>query len=219
MDNRLILVSPVEEFAVAAHRPDALDQQVEVLLCDRPLEFYAAPAHALVQRLGLGLQVDDQIGPRGLRLERFEYLLVQMQLVSFERQMREKGVLLEQEIAHRDPAEQVQLREIAQLSDPLEEEEQLRRQGEPGPVLVETRQKRVLLGMLEHEIRLQAGGEAPGEAGLADAYRAVDDDVVILGKRHRGLREFGAHHTQQDSREPWVYNLAVRKNRVFEAAR
>src|SRR5262245_54039682 len=122
MVNRVMLVSPVEEFAVAAHRLDALDQQVEVAVVshevqplriddqdrsaremiekpvvavcehgeifrgDRPLEFYAAPAHALVQRLWLRLEEDNQIGPGRLRLERRKDLLIQMQLVPFERQ-------------------------------------------------------------------------------------------------------------------------------------
>src|SRR5262252_2507982 len=112
MVSRVILVSPVEELAVAAHRSDALEQQVEIpilvreveplgihdqdrnpgemikeavvavgeqgeiLRGDRSLEFYAAPAHALDERLGLRLEIDHQIGPRRLRLERVEDLLV-----------------------------------------------------------------------------------------------------------------------------------------------
>src|SRR5262252_5717077 len=35
---RVILVSPVEELAVAAHRPDALDQQVEIPILVREVE-------------------------------------------------------------------------------------------------------------------------------------------------------------------------------------
>src|SRR5580765_1356801 len=220
MDNRVILVSPVEELAVAAHRLDALHQQVEIaFLLDeieplgvydqhrypaemvekavvavrqqsevlggyRPLEFYAAPAYALDERLRLRLEVDHQVGPRRLGLERVEDLLVEMQLVPFEGQAREQRVFFEQEIADGEAAEQVQLRELAQLGDPLEEEEQLCRQREPGHVLVEARQERVLLGVLQHQVRLQPGGEASCEAGLADAYRPFDDDVVVSGKRH-----------------------------------
>src|SRR5438128_12617573 len=103
---RVILVSPVEELAVAAHRSHALDEQLEVailahevelfrihdqdgaavemiektvvavreqreiLVGDRPLEFYPAPAHPLVQDLRLRLEVDDEIRLRSLWLRR-----------------------------------------------------------------------------------------------------------------------------------------------------
>src|SRR6266851_9919069 len=102
---RVILVSPVEELAAAAHRSHALDEQVEVAILahevelfgihdqdrapvemvektvvavreqgeiltgDRPLEFYPAPAHPLVQNLRLRLEVDDEIGFWSLWLE------------------------------------------------------------------------------------------------------------------------------------------------------
>src|SRR5215467_2037334 len=223
MVSRVILVSPVEELAVAAHRADALDQQIEIPVFvreiqalgvhdqdrhsgemieeavvavgeqgevfrgDRSLEFYAAAAHTLDQGAGLRLEIDHEVGTRRLRLERVEDLLVQVQLVPVEREAREQRVLLEQEIAHRDAAEQVELRQLAQLRDPLEEEEELSRQREPRHVLVEPRQKGILLRALEHEVRLYAGGKAPREAGLADAYRTFDDDVAIL-ERHRDSR-------------------------------
>src|SRR5882672_9237646 len=173
MVSRVISVSPVEELAVAAHRPYALDQ-----------------------RRGLRLQVDDQVRARRLRLERVEYLLVEMQLVAVEGQPGEQRVLLEQEIAHRDAAEQIQLYELAQLGDPLEEKEQLRRQREPCHVLIEPRQERVLLGTLEDQVRLHPGGEAPGEAGLADAYRPFDDDVAVL-EGHRGSRNRRPSYTRE----------------------
>src|SRR5712691_11641265 len=135
MVTRVILVSPVEKLALAAHRSHALDEQVEVAILahevdffgihdqdwapvemiektvvalreqseifpgDRPLEFYPAPAHPLVQGLRLRLEVDDQIGSRSLRLERVVYLLIQMQLVARERQRRKQRVLLQEKIA------------------------------------------------------------------------------------------------------------------------
>src|SRR5882762_2348689 len=163
---RVILVSPVEELAVAAHRADALDEQLEVailahevelfrihdqdgapvemiekavvavreqgeiLIGDRPLEFYPAPAHPLVQDLRLRMEVDDATGFRSLRLERVVYLLIQMQLLPREREAREQRVLFEEKIADGEPGEEIHLRELPQLAYPLEEEEQLRRQRE-----------------------------------------------------------------------------------------
>src|SRR5262245_66212973 len=113
MVSRVILVSPVEELAIAPQGADALDQQIEVAVLanevqalgihdehrdagemieeavvavreqgkilrgDGALEFYAATAHALDQRLGLRLEVDHEVGTRRLRLERVEDLLVE----------------------------------------------------------------------------------------------------------------------------------------------
>src|SRR6266571_6740240 len=183
-------VEVIEETAVA------VGEQGKIFRADRTLEFYAPPAHALIERGRLRLQVDDKVRPRGLGLERVEYLLVQVQLVVREREAREKRVLFQEEIAHGQPVEQVHLRELAQLADPLEQEKKLRRQGEARHVLVKARQERILLGVLEDQGRPQPSGEAPGEAGLADADRPFDDDVVIFGKRHGRLAISGAHDTQ-----------------------
>src|SRR5882762_10026719 len=162
----------------------AVREQGEILTGDRPLEFYPAPAHPLVQNLRLRLQVDDEIGFRSLRLQRVVYLLIQMQLLPRERQPREQRVLLEEKIADGEPGEEVHLRELAQLADPLEKEEQLRRQGEARPVLVEARQERILLRTLQDQGRIQAAGQTLGEARLADADRPFDYDVVIFRERH-----------------------------------
>src|SRR2546427_6060132 len=75
-------VEVIEETAVA------VGERGKIFRADRTLEFYAPPAHALIERGRLRLQVDDQVGPRGLGLERVEYLLVQVQLVDRERQDR-----------------------------------------------------------------------------------------------------------------------------------
>src|SRR5258708_28744464 len=164
MVSRVILVSPVEELAVAAHRSHALDEQAEVVVLAheieplgvhdqhgtravmveetavavgeqgeifpgyRPLEFYPAPAHPLVQDLRLRLEVDDEIGFGSLRLERGLYLLIQIQLFGPERQAREQRVLLEAEIGDRAPGEKAHLREPPQLDYPLDKEEQRGRQ-------------------------------------------------------------------------------------------
>src|SRR5207302_9921342 len=217
---RVILVSPVEELAVAAHGSDALDEQLEIAILahevelfrihdedgapvemiektvvavreqgeilagDEPLEFYPAPAHPLVQDLRLRLEVDDQIGFRSLRLERVVYLLIEVQLLARERQPREQRVLLEEKIADGEAREKIHLRELAQLTYPLEKEEQLRRQREAGHVLVEARQERILLRTLQDQGRVQPAGQTLGEARLADADRPFDYDVVVFRERH-----------------------------------
>src|SRR5436189_3307868 len=115
-----------------------------------------------------------------------------MQLVPRESQAREQRVLLEKKIANGEPGEEIHLREIPQLTYPLEKEEQLRRQREAGHVLVEARQERILLRTLQDQGRVQPAGQTLGEARLADADRPFDDDVVIFGKRHGGLVTNGA---------------------------
>src|SRR5437773_7795615 len=170
----------------------AVSEQGEILAGDGPLEFYSAPAHPLVQDLRLRLEVDDQIGFRRLRLERVVDLLIQVQLLPREGEPREQRVLLEEEIADREPREEIHLLELPQLAYPMEKEEQLRRQREAGHVLVEARQERILLRPLQDQGRVQPAGQSPGEARLADADRPFDDDVVIFGKRHGGLVTNGA---------------------------
>src|SRR6267378_5883408 len=107
-----------------------------------------------------------------------------IQFFARERQAREQRVLLEEKIADCEPGEEVHLRELPHLAYPLEEEEQLRRQGEARHVLVEARQERILLRTLQDQGRVQPAGQALGEARLADADRSFDYDVVIFGERH-----------------------------------
>src|SRR5437879_2262602 len=251
---RVILVSPVEELAVAAHRSDALYEQLEVAILahevelfrvhdqhgapvemiektvvavreqgeilagDGPLEFYPAPAHPLVQDLRLRLEVDDQIGFRRLRLERVVYLLIQMQLLPREREPREQRVLLEEEIADREAGEEIHLRELPQLSYPLEKEEQLRRQREAGHVLVEARQERILLRVLQDQGRVQPAGQAPGEARLADSDRPFDYDVVVFRERH-GAGARGNGRPSYTRRRRGLARVATATDRLLRRAR
>src|SRR5712692_6064272 len=67
-------VEVIEETVVA------VGEQGKIFRADQAFEFYAPPAHALMERGRLRLQVDDEVGPRSLGLERVEYLLVQVQL-------------------------------------------------------------------------------------------------------------------------------------------
>src|SRR5882762_3573880 len=126
-----------------------------------------------------------------------------MQLLPRERQAREQRVLLEEKIADGEPGEEVHLRELPQLTYPLEKEEQLRRQGEAGHVLVEARQERILLRTLQDQRRVQPSGQTLGEARLADADRSFDYDVVIFRERHEaGARGKGRPSYTRRKRGP-----------------
>src|SRR5882762_1309812 len=144
-----------------------------------------------------------------------------MQLLPRERQAREQRVLLEEKIADGEPGEEVHLRELPQLTYPLEKEEQLRRQGEAGHVLVEARQERILLRVLQDEGRVQPAGQTLGEARLADADRPFDYDVVIFRERHEaGARGKGRpSYTRRKRRLARGASATDRRLRRARAAR
>ena len=112
----------MEKFAVA------VGQALQVVGIHAALELHAAPLDALLQRVDRRLQVDHQVGRRRLRGEVGVDLLVQLEFVVVQIQAREQHVLVDQEIRHRAGAEQVALRQVAQLARALEQEMQLRRQ-------------------------------------------------------------------------------------------
>src|SRR3954469_5802124 len=59
----------------------ALDEQLQILLAHGALVAARTPAHALNERRGLGLQINDQIGRRRARAQRLKDLLVERKLV------------------------------------------------------------------------------------------------------------------------------------------
>ena len=74
--------------------------------------------------------------------------------------------------------------EPAQLVDALEQERQLRGQREARHVVVEAREKRVVVGLLEQLVGMQPVRELAREARLAGADRTFDDDVAAGGEVH-----------------------------------
>jgi hypothetical protein len=77
-------------------------------------------------------------------------------------------------------AEQIQLRQPAQLVGALEQERELRGQREARHVVVEARQERIVLRLLEQHFRVEAGGQLAREARLAGADGSLDDNVAAL---------------------------------------
>ena len=61
----------------------------------------------------------------------------------------------------------------------LEQIEELRLQGRARTIGVEVREERIL-GVLEHERGVEAGGEPLGKSGFARADRSFDRDVAEL---------------------------------------
>src|SRR5690606_26390257 len=79
-------------------------------------------------------------------------------------------------IRHAHRREKVRLAQFLELAGAVEQEKELRGQRRRTRALVEAFEKRVLLGMLEHDLPVEALGEPDRETRLADADRAFDDD-------------------------------------------
>src|SRR4029077_16271355 len=71
----------------------------------------------------------------------------------------------------------------------IEQIEQLRLQRRAGTIGVEVGEKRVV-GILAHDRRIETGGEAFGQSGLASANRTVDCDVVEVQAAEKYIRIF-----------------------------
>jgi len=115
-----------------------------------------------------------------LQAQHFVDLLVERELVRRQREAREQRVLVEQEVGHHRPREHVGLRERLQHARALEQEKELHRQRVALHVLVEAREERVLFGLLEHQIRAEARGQAARQAGLARADRPFHHQMAQL---------------------------------------
>ena len=113
-----------------------------------------------------------------------EHLVVQRVLLVGQVDPREQRILVEQEVGDRRPAKHVELRKPAQLVDALEQERELRGQREARHVVVEAREKRIVVGLLEQLVGVQPLRELAREARLAGADRAFDDDVAAGGEVH-----------------------------------
>src|SRR6185503_17267002 len=93
---------------------------------------------------------------------------------------REERVLGEREVGDDRLGEEVGLAQALQLLHALEQEKELRGQRVAPHVAVELREEGIGLRVLEDHLGAEPLGEALGEAGLAAADGAFDDDVAVL---------------------------------------
>jgi len=92
-------------------------------------------------------------------------------------QIGKNAVLGKEIIADGDLIEQVVLGELLLLGVPVHKEEYLGLEPEPGGILVEIREERILLGAFEDDARVQLGRKERCETGLSHTDRPVDHDV------------------------------------------
>src|SRR5208282_2427653 len=176
---RCVLVL-VEVSAVGVGQPR------QVMFRDAALVVDAALVHALDQGAHRGLEVDDEVRGRRLGLEVRIHLFVECELLVAQVEAREKRILVEKEVCYRRAPKQVELGEVPDLVDALEQEVELRRQGEARHVRVEAPQEGILLRRLEQGVAIEVRGEGSGEARLARADGPLDDDVAALLEIHGG---------------------------------
>src|SRR6185436_14408540 len=100
------------------------------------------------------LQIDDEIGRRGVAGEQIVETLVNEQLVIVEVQVREDLVLVEQIVGDRELAEQVRLAERGLLTMPIQQVEKLGLKRRARTIRVEVGEKRIFV-FLEHECRVE----------------------------------------------------------------
>src|SRR6185437_14372138 len=128
------------------------------------------------QHVDRRLQIDHQVRRRRVDRQLRVDLLVQRELFLVERELREQPVLVQQVVGDAHRLEQIVLTDIFELARALEQEEQLRLQRRRARVAVEALEERILVGLLQDQLAAEAAREPTGEAGLAYADRAFDDD-------------------------------------------
>src|SRR5690606_26552496 len=125
---------------------------LEVRRLDRLLVTDAALAHPVQQHIRRRLQVDHEIWPRRVDGKMLVGLPVQRQFIGREREIREQGVLLQQEIADAHRVEQIDVGKVQALHGGLEQENQLHRQRMAAGVAVETIEDELFLGLLQRQV-------------------------------------------------------------------
>src|SRR5690606_26298346 len=168
-DQERRLVEVVEEARVRLAEP------LEVALLGLLLERDAAGSDPFQQHARRRLEIDHEVRLRRLDLQRGRDLIVELELLRIEVQLREQAVLLDQEIGDPDRGEHVGLPDLLDLAGTLEQEEDLRRQRRLAGTLVEALEERILLRLLEDQLAREALREPLRKARLADADRPLDD--------------------------------------------
>ena len=133
-------------------------------------------AQPAAQHVGRGLQVDDEIRRRQVRAQQLVEPLIDEQLVVVEVQVGVDLVALEEVVADRQLAEEIALAQRRLLPVARQREEELRLEPGARPAGVEVGEKRIV-GLVEHDRRIEPRAEPVGQRRLAHAQRTFDGDV------------------------------------------
>ena len=149
----------------------------DVLARHGALEVAPAQLDVLHQPVDRRLQVHHQVGLRERLFHVGRELVVEMQLVVLQVEMREDADLFENVIGDEELREQLLLRQRLQLLVAGEQEEELRLEGVALGMLVEALEEGIVLELLQHELAAEALVQQPRQAGLAGADHTFDRDV------------------------------------------
>src|SRR5690606_30243911 len=153
----------------------------------------AALTDALRQHIGGGLQINHQIGRGCVQRQLLVDLVVERVFIGVEIDACEQSILGNEKVCDSGRCEQIALAPVLQLLCALEQEKQLRRQRDLARIAVEALEKRILVGLFEHDLMAEGFRQAPRQRGLADADRAFHSNE--LGRARRYCRtEFCRHH-------------------------
>ena len=165
------------------------------------------------QHVGRGLQVDHEVGHRQVRGQQLVEPLVDEQLVVVEVQVGVDLVALEEVVAERQLAEEIELAQRGLLPMACQRVEELRLERGAGAARLSVGEERIV-GFVEDDRRIEAGAETIGEPRLADAdgpsiamyrkskpsavYSAAGPESVRLRSRITAWANSG-----EASPEPW----------------
>src|SRR3569833_2459194 len=138
----------------------------------------AALLDALEQHPDRRLQIDHKIRLRRHHREVLINLLVQLQLIIIEGELREEAILLQQEVADQAAAEHIALPQMLQLLHALQQKRLLGRQRGLARVLIKALEKGIVLSTLQQQFTAEGRSEPTRKSGLVVAYRSLDDDVA-----------------------------------------
>ena len=170
-----------------------LDHFFQIIVADGLLAGRALFLQPLLQHLGRGLQVDDEVGRGHVLPEQLVVAVVDLKLGIAEVQAGEQLVLLEDVIGDIGLVGIALEVERAQLLVARDKKRELRLEGRARLALIKRPQKRIVFGLAD-ALRVQGFGNHLAERALADSDRAFDCDVpgwfekVRHGRRKATIR-------------------------------
>ena len=160
-----------------------LGEFLEIAALDMLLIADAALGDAVHQHIDRRLQIHHQVGLGRIHHHPLVDPLVERIFRIVERHAREQPILFEQIVRDAHRAEQILLPNLFELARALEQEEQLGLKRRRARILVEALEEGILIRLLQHELTAQGLRQQPREAGLAHAYRPLDDDESVRVSR------------------------------------
>jgi len=180
---------------------EGIVQAAQILLRDPLFVAPPAPADPVEKDARRRLEIDDEIGIHDFPPELFEESVVEHELVVLENDVGENAVLGEEIVGDDELGKEIALRDVALLPEAVQEEEKLRLERVSFPIVVEFRDKRIVVHFLQKE---GGGGllrEEPRERRFPRSDVPLDRDEANSVRGEPGLEIFHAF-TLLENRPP-----------------